>query len=86
MLFDVGDALGHDLTVETVSDATLYTPVDCTHAAQYHKSCARCDAISTDEADLFASGEMLGHSYNDNGFCVRCDGYEAAMLNADGAY
>lgn len=85
-LFEDGDALGHDFTVETVSDATLYTPADCTHAAQYHKSCARCDAISTDEADLFASGEMLGHSYNDNGFCVRCDGYEAAMLNADGAY
>ena len=85
-LFEVGVALGHSFTVETVSDATLYTPADCTHAAQYHKSCARCDAISTDEADLFASGEMLGHSYNDNGFCERCDAYEAAILNADGAY
>ena len=85
-LFEDGDPLGHDFTVETVSDATLYTPADCTHAAQYHKSCARCDAISTDEADLFASGEMLGHSYNDNGFCERCDAYEAAILNADGAY
>lgn len=45
---------------------------------QYHKSCARCDAISTNEADLFASGEMLGHSYNDNGFCERCDAYVSA--------
>ena len=85
-LFEVGVALGHSFTVETVSDAALHTPADCTHAAQYHKSCARCDAISTDEADLFASGEMLGHSYNDNGFCGRCDAYEAAILNADGAY
>ena len=85
-LFEVGVALGHSFTVETVSDAALHTPADCTHAAQYHKSCARCDAISTDEADLFASGEMLGHSYNDNGFCERCDAYEAAILNADGAY
>ena len=85
-LFEVGASPGHSFTVETVSDAALHTPADCTHAAQYHKSCARCDAISTDEADLFASGEMLGHSYNDNGFCERCDGYEAAILNADGAY
>ena len=85
-LFEVGASPGHSFTVETVSDATLYTPADCTHAAQYHKSCARCDAISTSEDDLFTSGEMLGHSYNDNGFCERCDAYEAAILNADGAY
>ena len=62
-LFEVGVALGHSFTVETVSGAALHTPADCNNPATYYKSCSRCDAISTSEDDLFEHGDALEHDF-----------------------
>lgn len=69
-----GEAIGHDFSVQDktrtaakISDAT------CTEGSKYYKGCSRCEAVSTQEEDIFIEGEGLGHLDEDeNGICDRC--------------
>ena len=61
--FVSGDPLGHSFTAETVKDEAKKSDADCENAAVYYKSCVRCGLVSEDDADVFESGEALGHNY-----------------------
>ena len=54
--------LAHTYNQEIAKNETLKANATCTSAEVYYKSCA-CGAISTNDADTFASGEALGHTY-----------------------
>ena len=55
----------HTFDQETIKDAALKSPADCTHDAVYYKSCA-CGTISTTET-FTASGTALGHARPEEG-------------------
>nr|MCR5793554.1 fibronectin type III domain-containing protein [Lachnospiraceae bacterium] len=62
---EVIPALGHNFTKTELQDATtLVSEATCTSPAIYHKTCSRCDAVSTDEIDTYGVGEKLYHHYN----------------------
>ena len=53
----------HTFDQETIKEAALKTPADCTSDAVYYKSCS-CGAISANDADTFtATDSALGHDY-----------------------
>ncbi len=56
-----GDVV-HSYTLETVKDEALKSAATCQAAAVYYKSC-ECGAVSTNEADVFTSGDVMPHSY-----------------------
>lgn len=52
----------HDFSVEdTAAENALFSEADCVTPAQYYKSCSLCGEISTNQEDIFAFGEPLGH-------------------------
>ncbi len=57
-------ALGHSFTKENADIQYLKTPATCTAAAEYYKSCIRCDLSSkdTDGEDTFVYGVALDHT------------------------
>ena len=55
----------HTFDQETIKDAALKSPADCTHDAVYYKSCA-CGTISTTET-FTATGTALGHAWPEEG-------------------
>ena len=71
-MFEVGKALGHSYTAETVKDDALITAASCQTAETYHKSCVNCGEVSTNEADVFTVGDILDHNYdiNNDCFCI----------------
>lgn len=70
--FTYGTPIGHthSFTLETVKDGALKSAATCENVAVYYKSCS-CGAVSTNEADTFASGSALGHK--DEGKDHICD-------------
>ena len=57
----------HTFDQETIKDAALKSPADCTHDAVYYKSCS-CGAISTNDADTFTDTDSaLGHAWPEEG-------------------
>lgn len=65
-MFEVGEALGHSYTAETVKEDAFIAKASCQTAATYYKSCERCGEVSTNEADVFTAGEKLDHNYDVN--------------------
>ncbi len=55
-------ATGHTFDQEVVDAKYLKSAADCITAAVYYKSCA-CGEKSTDEKDIFTSGEPAGHKW-----------------------
>lgn len=69
-MFEVGEALGHSYTAETVKDDALITAASCQNAETYHKSCVNCGEVSTSDDDVFTVGEVLKHNYDINNNCL----------------
>lgn len=69
-MFEVGEALGHSYTAETVKDDALIATASCQTAATYYKSCVNCGEVSTNVADVFTVGEVLDHDYDINNNCL----------------
>ena len=55
-------ATGHTFNQEVVDEKYLKSAADCVTAAVYYKSC-KCGEKSTDEKDIFTSGEPAGHKW-----------------------
>ncbi|MCR5532039.1 MAG: InlB B-repeat-containing protein [Lachnospiraceae bacterium] len=55
-------ASGHTFNQEVVDAKYLKSAADCITAAVYYKSCV-CGEKSTDEKDIFTSGEPAGHKW-----------------------
>ncbi len=55
-------ATGHTFDQEVVDAKYLKSAADCISAAVYYKSC-KCGEKSTDEKDIFTSGEPAGHKW-----------------------
>ncbi len=55
-------ATGHTFDQEVVDAKYLKSAADCITAAVYYKSC-KCGEKSTDEKDIFTSGEPAGHKW-----------------------
>ena len=55
-------ATGHTFDQEVVDEKYLKSAADCITAAVYYKSC-KCGEKSTDEKDIFTSGEPAGHKW-----------------------
>jgi hypothetical protein len=62
-MFEDGELAAHVFTAETVNDDALLSSATCTAPAMYYKSCANCDAISTNMDDVFSTTDLLPHTY-----------------------
>lgn len=56
-------ASSHVYTQQIVKEDAFKTAASCTSGAIYYKSCV-CGAVSTNDADTFASGMPLAHTFN----------------------
>ena len=80
----IGTTASHSYVVEEIKDNALKSAADCVSAAQYYKSCV-CGEISANDADVFTSGEALGHKdENKDHTCDRgCVGAVGEHVDAD---
>ena len=65
--FTIKEPHTHTYDQESIKEAALKTPADCTNDAVYYKSCS-CGEISTADADTFTvASTALGHSWPTEG-------------------
>ncbi len=61
------------------------TPSTCTETGLQHEECSVCQ-LKRNENTVLAVSTTLHSHYNEDGFCVSCNGYQPAELNSNDQY